>query len=50
MSMLEFFQSLFGDSSKYDFLYYIFSCVGGLIVIDGVLRFLFGSVSSLFKR
>ena len=50
MTLVEFFSSILGDTSKYQFLYYIFSCVGGLLVLDGVIRFLFGSVSSLFKR
>lgn len=47
MSFVEFFQGLIGTSGQYDFIYYIFGCAGALIVLDGIIRFIFGGLNNI---
>lgn len=49
MSLYEFFTDILGISGNYDFIFAIFGVAFGLVVIDSILSFLFGSVNSLFK-
>lgn len=50
MSVLEFFRQWIGLSSGYDYLFVIASCAVGLIILDNILRAIFGIISSLFKK
>ena len=50
MSLLDFFTSILGSDSRYQFFTYIVASGMGLVFIDAIFRFIFGSVSSLFYR
>lgn len=49
-SILDFAHSLFNFPERYDFFVFIFSVLLALILLDGILSFLFNSISSLTSR
>lgn len=48
MNFIDFFVSVLGTNGNYNFLYYIFGVIAGLICLDAVLRFIFGGINNLF--
>lgn len=50
MGLYEFLTSIFGDTSRYEFLLIILGCSFSLIVADVVFSFILASILALFKH
>ena len=50
MTIVEFLSDILGLPEKYDFLTYIFCGVLALILLDGIVSFLFAGISDLTSR
>lgn len=50
IDIVSFLSDILGIPSRYDFVLYIVAGVLALVLLDGILTFLFGSISSLTSR
>lgn len=50
MSIFQFFSDWIGAPAGFDYIIVVFACAAGLIILDNILRAIFGIISSLFKK
>lgn len=50
MSIVDFLSDILGLPAKYDFVLYVICGVFALVLLDGILSFLFSGISDLTSR
>lgn len=50
ITIIDFLRNILGISGKYEFILYIVAGVLALVLLDGIITFLFSGVSSLTSR